>query len=187
MVTWTDLLLPSVIATACVFIASALIHMVIKWHNPDYFKLANEDEVRAALRRGSPGPGEYIVPHCQDQKEMADPAMQKKRTEGPNVVIYVGPTGMPSMGKLLGTQAAYNFVISLLAGYVAKASLAGGATYLEVFQVVGAAALLAYSGQSAADSIWKYKPWRVTFKYVLDGLIYAALTAGSFAWMWPEA
>jgi hypothetical protein len=58
---------------------------------------------------------------------------------------------------------------------------------LHVFQVVGAAAFLAYAGQSAADSIWKYKPWSVTFRYLLDGLVYAALTAGSFAWLWPNA
>jgi hypothetical protein len=187
MVTWTDLLLPSAIATACVFVASALIHMVIKWHNSEYQKLPNEEEVRVALRRSAGAQGQYIVPHCLDQKEMADPAMQKKLTEGPNVVIYVGPTGMPSMGKLLGTTVVYNFIISLCAGYVAKAALGAGAEYLAVFQVVGAASFLAYSGQSAADSIWKYKPWGITFKYMLDGLIYAALTAGSFAWLWPNA
>lgn len=187
MVTWTDLLLPSAIATACVFVASALIHMVIKWHNADYWKLTNEDEVRAALRRSSPAPGQYVIPHCLDQKEMADPVMQKKLTEGPNAMIYVGPTGMPNMGKLLGATVVYNFIISLFAGYVAKASLGSGAEYLAVFQVVGATTFLAYAGQSASDSIWKYKPWRVTFKCALDGLIYAALTAGSFAWMWPEA
>jgi hypothetical protein len=30
------------------------------------------------------------------------------------------------------------------------------------------------------------KPWSSTFLYMFDGLIYAALTAGSFAWLWPK-
>lgn len=52
------------------FIASSLVHMVFKWHNSDYRKVANEDEVMAALRSGSPTPGQYVFPHCMDMKQM---------------------------------------------------------------------------------------------------------------------
>lgn len=186
MVTWTDLLLPSAIATVCVFIASSLIHMVIKWHNADYRKLPGEAETQAALRIGAPGPGEYVVPYCMDMKEFAEPATQKKYTDGPVAVVYIGRPGLPNMGKLLGTQFVYTFVISLCAGYLGKAALPLGASYLQVFQVVGAAAFLAYAAQSPGDSIWKHKPWSVTFRFAVDGLIYAALTAGVFGWLWPR-
>lgn len=187
MVTWSALLLPSAVAAVLVFIAGSLIHMVIRWHNSDYRKLANEDSVRVALRSNSPAPGQYTLPYCSDPKAMEDPAMQKRFAEGPNALIYVGPNGVPNMGKLLGLNFAYNFVVSLLAGYVAKATLPAGTPYLDVFQVVGAVAFLAYAGQSPSQSIWMYKPWGVTFKYLLDGLIYGALTAGAFAWLWPAA
>jgi len=81
---------------------------------------------------------------------------------------------------------AYTLVVSLLAGYVARATVAPGAEYPHVFQVVGAASWLAYAWSIPADSIWMGKPWSSTFVYRLDGLIYASLTAGSFAWLWPK-
>lgn len=78
MFEWTALLLPALLATGLVFVASSIIHMVIQWHAPDYGKFSNEDEVRAAIRRGNPKPGQYILPHCKGGKEMAQPEMQKK-------------------------------------------------------------------------------------------------------------
>ena len=78
MVSWHALLLPSVISAVLVFIASSLIHMVVKWHKSDYKTLPNEDEVRMAIRKSSPVPGKYVMPFCKDGKEMASPEMQKK-------------------------------------------------------------------------------------------------------------
>ena len=88
------------------------------------------------------------------------------------------------IGQLLNPVV---LVVSLLAGYVARATIGPGAEYLHVFQVVGAAAWLAYAWATPSDSIWMGKPWSSTFVYMIDGLIYAALTAGTFASMWPES
>ena len=55
-----QLWLPILSTAALIFIASSLIHMVFKWHNADYKKLANEDDVRAAIRATSPAPGQYV-------------------------------------------------------------------------------------------------------------------------------
>jgi hypothetical protein len=52
--------------------------------------------------------------------------------------------------------------------------------------VAGASAFLAYSVALIQDAIWKGEDWGVTFKYVLDGLIYGLLTAGTFGWLWPK-
>jgi len=35
-------------------------------------------------------------------------------------------------------------------------------------------------------SIWYRRAWSLTLKAFLDGVIYAALTAGTFAWLWPR-
>ena len=185
MVAWSALLLPAVVSAVLVFVASSLIHMVIKWHQSEYRTLSNEDEVRAAIRKTSPTPGKYVMPFCKDGKEMASPEMQKKFNEGPNVVMYVRENGPAKLGPFLGKWFAYTLVVSLVAGYVARATVAPGAEYLHVFQVVGAASWLAYAWSIPADSIWMGKPWSSTFVYMLDGLIYASLTAGSFAWLWP--
>ena len=187
MVAWSALFLPAVIASVLVFIASSLIHMVIRWHQSDYKTLPNEDEVRAAIRKSSPVPGKYVMPFCHDGKEMAAPEMQKKFTEGPNVVMYVRPNGVVQLGPILGQWFVYTLVVSVLAGYVARAAFAPGAEYLQIFQVVGAASWLAYAWAIPSDSIWIGKQWSSTAVYMLDGLIYAALTAGTFAWLWPAS
>jgi hypothetical protein len=186
MVAWTDLLLPILLSTVFVFVASSLVHMVFKWHNPDYRRLSNEDEVRAAIRKGSPTPGQYVFPHCLEGKDMADPAMQQKFVDGPVGVLYVKPNGAPQIGPFLLKWIVYTVVVSALAAYLARATLHAGDAYLRVFQVVGASAWLAYAWQGPSDSIWKGKPWVITFRGMFDGLIYAALTAGTFAWLWPR-
>ncbi len=187
MVEWSALLLPSLVATVLVFVASSLIHMVFRLHNPDYRRLGDEEGVAAALRKAAPTPGQYVIPHCLDPKEQASPETARKYAEGPIAVIYIGRNGAIKLGPFLGKWIGYAFVVSLLAGYVARAALGPGARYLAVFQVVGAAAWLAYSWQSPSDSIWKSKPWSVTLRGMFDGLVYAALTAGAYAWLWPDA
>ncbi len=186
MVELTQLWIPIVAAAVATFVVSCLIHMVFKWHNPDYRRLSNEDEVRAAIRKGSPTPGQYIFPHCLEGKQMADPAMQQKFVDGPVGVLYVKPNGAPQIGPFLLNWIVYTIVVSALAGYLAQSTLTTGAAYLKVFQVVGASAWLAYAWQGPSDSIWKGKPWVITFRGMVDGLIYAALTAGTFAWLWPR-
>ena len=185
-VTWAQLLLPALVSAVAVFFASSLIHMVLQLHKADYKKLPNEDEVRDVIRRGGAGPGQYILPHCSDPKQGCEPAMVKKYEEGPNGVLYVGPKGVVKLGPFLGKWFAYTLVLGVLAGYVAKIMLPAGTGFSKVFQVVGAAAWLAYSFQSPSDSIWKAKPWSITIRGFFDGLVYAALTGAIFAWFWPS-
>jgi hypothetical protein len=185
MVDWSHLVLPAALAAILVFIASSVIHMVLQMHKADYRKLSNEDEVRGALRAGAPQPGQYVVPHCADPKQMSSPEFIAKLEEGANAVVFVRPNGTVKLGPFLGKWFAYTFVVGLLAGYVAMASLPAGAPYLSVFRVVGAASWLAYAWQAPSDSIWMGKPWSITLRAMADGLVYALLTAGTFAWLWP--
>ncbi len=187
MVEWSQLLLPALLATGLVFVASSLIHMVLKLHNPDYKKLSNESEVGAAIRKGAPAPGQYIMPHCLEGKDAGSPEMAQKFAEGPNVVMWIRPNGGFKLGPFLGKWIVYSFLVSLISGYVAHSALPSTTEYLKVFQVVGAAAWLAYSWAGPADSIWKGKPWAITIRGMFDGLVYAGLTAGAFAWLWPRA
>ena len=73
-----QLWLPIILSAIAVFIASSIVHMVIKWHNSDYHKLPNEEEVRACLKSSSSAPGMYFVPHMADMKEMAKPENVQK-------------------------------------------------------------------------------------------------------------
>ncbi len=180
----TLLWMPIVVSAVLVFIASSLIHMVFQWHKTDYHKLANEDEARAALRAAPPA--QYMIPHCAGMKEMKTPEMTKKFQEGPIAWITVRPPGAPRMGSALGLWFAFSLAIGAIAAYIAQKTLPPmpATNFLQVCRVVGAIAFLAYAGGSVQMGIWMGKPWGSVAKDVVDGAIYAAITAVTFGWLW---
>jgi len=177
---------PIVLSAVLVFILSAIIHMVLKYHNSDYRRLPNEDAVRAALRSGNPEPGQYIFPHAGDMKNMGSPEMQQKFIEGPVGVLYLKRPGPPTRGPALAQWFLFNLGVSLLVAYVAARTISPGAEYLNVFCTVAAITFLAYGAGVVPASIWMGKPWVVTAKEMFDGLLYALVTAGAFGWLWPR-
>ena len=98
MVTLGALWLPIILSAVIVFLASFIVHMVLRYHASDYTKLPNEDAVRAAIRAGNPRPAQYIIPYCPSPKEMQSPEMMQKFTEGPIAVLNLKPSGPPTMG-----------------------------------------------------------------------------------------
>ena len=70
--------------------------------------------------------------------------------------------------------------------YLAIHTVFPGATYRHVFRVVGCAAFLAYGIATLSNGIWKSYPWKMVLFETFDGLIYSALTAGTFGWLWPR-
>lgn len=184
MVSLGSLWLAIVLAGVFVFLASSIIHMVIKYHNKDYRSLPNEEAARAALR-GVPA-GQYIVPWCQDMKDLEKPDVKQKFVEGPVGLIWLRQPAAPTMGPALMQWFVFCLVVSLFAGYVGARTLPAGAEYLAVFRVTGTVAFVGYGLSSAADSIWAGKPWGVTFKHFIDALVYGLVTGGTFGWRWPD-
>ncbi|MGH8222067.1 MAG: hypothetical protein ACREQZ_03750 [Woeseiaceae bacterium] len=187
MVTLTQLWLPIVLGAVAVFVASSLVHMVFKWHNADYRKLPNEDEVRAAIRKGAATPGQYSMPHCLGPKDAQKPEIQQRFVEGPVAMMWVLPDGMPNMGKLLGLWFALNLLVSFLVAYIAANTLTAGAAPLHVLRVTASIGFLAYAIGSISDGIWFGKPWAAVAKDLLDALIYGFAGGAAFAWLWPAA
>lgn len=180
-----QLWLPILGGALLAWIASALIHMVVKYHDSDYKKLANEDEVAAAMRNGSPGVGLYTMPYCIDMAQIKDEAMQKKFADGPVAFLAVFPPGMPNMGKAVGQQVVFYLLGCVLIAYCATLALAPGADYMTVFRFVSAVGFLTFGWAIIPFSIWYGHPWSNTARYLLDALIYGLLVAGVFAWLWP--
>jgi hypothetical protein len=185
MVPMTELWLPILLSAVSVFFASSIFHMVLPLHKKDYKKLPNEDKVLEALRGEPLETGMYPFPYCLDPKDMGKPEVMAKFKQGPVGFVTVAPTGLPAMGKLLGSWFVFSLALSAYVAYIAGRTLSPDATYLAVFRVVGAIAFLGYSGGQFIDSIWKSEPWSNTFRHVFDGLVYALLTAGVFGWLWP--
>jgi len=168
------------------WLASALIHMLFKYHNTDYKELSNEGEVSTALRASSPAPALYNLPYCSDMKEMGEQVMQDKFNTGPVAMISIMPNGMPAMGKLLTQQILFFIFGSALIAYVASISMVSGTDYSTVFRQVFATSFLAYGWAQIPYSIWLGQPWSNCMRYLIDAIIYASVTAGTFAWLWPK-
>ena len=186
MVPITALWLPILMSAVIVFVASSILHMVLPFHRSDYRKLPDEGKVTDALRAVGVTPGPvYSFPHCT-HKDMKSPEVVEKFKRGPVGLLTVFPSGPPAMAKFLGLWFVYCVIVGAVVACVAATTLAPGTRYLEVFHLVGIAAFLAYGIGQIQDSIWKGQTWGVTFKHIVDGLIYALLTAGTFGWLWPR-
>lgn len=181
----TQLWLPILLGGFFCWIASALIHMVLKYHNADYKKLNNEKEVGDVLRAGNVTPGLYHMPHCVDMKEMNNEATQEKFKKGPIAMITIFENGLPPMGKLLSQQLLYFIVACVAIAFVSVLSLQPESTFKMVFHFVGIISFLIFGYAVIPYSIWFGIPWAVSLRYLLDALIYAIVVAATFAWLWP--
>jgi hypothetical protein len=186
MVPISALWLPILLSAVIVFVASSILHMVLPYHKSDYRKLPEEDRVVDALRAAGVTPGPvYHFPHTT-HANMKSPEVAEKFKRGPIGLLTVIPSGPPAMGKYLGLWFIYCLVVSIFVAYLTGRTRLPGTPYPEIFRVAGAMAFMAYGVGQLQDSIWKGQTWAVTTKHVVDGLIYALLTAGTFGWLWPR-
>ena len=186
MVPLASLWLPILLAAVAVFVASSLIHMVLKYHNSDYRGLPNEDQVRAAIRSSNPAPGQYFMPHCPDHKELKKPEVQQKFIDGPVGIITLMRPGPPTMGKPLVLWFILNLLIAIAAGYLASRTVPHGASFLAVCRVVGLVTFLAYAGGAVSNAIWYGRTQSAAIKDVIDAFIFGLVSAAVFGWLWPR-
>lgn len=186
MVPLGSLWMPIVISAVLVFFASFVMHMVLTYHRTDLRGVAREDDVMAALRPFSIPPGDYALPHASSPDAMKNPAFLDKMKKGPVVLMTVLPNGPPSMGQSLALWFLFSVMVSLFAGYIASRALGPTADYREVFRFVGTSAFMGYSLGFVPQSIWYKRAWSTTIKSMIDGFVYALLTAGTFGWLWPR-
>jgi hypothetical protein len=186
MVTIAALWLPILVATVLVFLASNLVWMVLPHHKGDARPLPEEAPALDVLGRQGLRPGLYRFPWMGSMSQMKQPAFLEKLKRGPVGFVTVMPSGTFSMGRAMGLWVGYIVVVGICVAYLTGRVLPPGTHALQVFRVAGTAAFLAYSGAQLPASIWWGKPIGVALKEILDGLLYALLTAGAFGWLWPR-
>ncbi|HZI21030.1 MAG TPA: hypothetical protein VFD76_00890 [Gemmatimonadales bacterium] len=186
MVPLLSLALPIVLSAVLVFVVSSLIHMMTPWHKSDYPKVPNEDRVMDTIRGLSIPPGDYVMPRPSSPAEWKSPAFAEKYKRGPVMMFTVYPPGPMSMRNQLINWFIYAIVVGVFAAYVAGRALGPGARYLSVFRFAGVTAFAGYALALWQMSIWYRRSWLTTIKSTVDGVIYALLTAGVFAWLWPH-
>lgn len=187
MVAMTALWLPVLISAVLVFLASSILHMVLPLHRKDYDKLPDEGILLEAMRKANVQPGNYYFPRPADPKDMKSPEMVEKYTQGPVGMMNILPSGPPAMGGFLAKWFIYCIVIAIFVAYLCSRTVAAGAEYMTVFRAAGTVAFLGFGGGHAQESIWKGQRWGTTLRHLVDSLVYALLTAGAFAWLWPAA
>jgi hypothetical protein len=182
----STLWLPIVVSALSVFVASSVIHMLSPWHRSDYPRLVNERQVLDALRPLSMPPGDYMMPRPESRAELRAPEFLERMKAGPVVIMTVLPNGPIAMGPTLGVWFLYLLVVSALTALVTGLAVRPGG---DLHDVIHTAALVSFAGYALAlwqMSIWYRRAWSTTLKATVDGIIYAALTAGVFAWLWPR-
>ncbi len=186
METLVGLWMPILVSSVLVFIASSLVWTVLGAHKWHIRGLPDEAGAREALAKQGVGPGMYTIPYSSSQAAMKDPAYQEKLAKGPVAVITVREPGVPNMGRFLGSWFLYVLFVSYTVAFVCGQTLGRGTPYMVVFKVAGAVALAGYSYAQIPAAIWWGRPWKSALKEFADGILYAALTAGSFGWLWPD-
>ena len=154
--------LPCVVSAVAVFIASALAHMVLKYHKADYKGLPNEEAFAEPMRKMGLTPGLYVHPYCSDPSQMKDPAVLARYEKGPVALISVLPNGAPRMGMHLTQWFG-----------------------LMVMRITGTVAFAGYVLGNLQDMIWKGQPVGNTVRGVIDGVLYAVVTGLVFRLLWP--
>jgi hypothetical protein len=169
-----------------VFVASSIVHMVLRYHSGDCKTVPSEDQVMEALRKFNLPPGDYMMPRPQSMADMKKPEFKEKLNQGPVIMMTVMKSGPMSMGPSLAQWFLYSIVVGVIAAYVTGRALGPGADYLHVFRFAGCTAFVAYAIALWQDTIWYKRSAGTTLKYTFDGLLYGLLTGGTFGWLWPH-
>lgn len=185
MVALTSLWLPILLSAVFVFIASSIIHMVLGYHNTDYGKLPQENQVLDAVRASNTPPGDYMAPCALTAAERKAPEFTERVKRGPVIMLTVLRPGVMNMGPRLGQWFVFSIVVSVFAAYIASRTLSPGTEYLQVMRIAGTVTFAGYALGTIPPSIWFDRKWSTTLKSVFDGLVYGLLTGGTFGWLWP--
>ncbi|HXV14122.1 MAG TPA: hypothetical protein VEC56_07940 [Candidatus Krumholzibacteria bacterium] len=185
MVTVMSLWLPILVSAVVVFIASSIVHMVLKYHANDFAKIPNEDAIMDALRKFNIPQGEYCVPRADSMKAMKEQAFVDKLNKGPVLLMTILPNGPFNMGKSLGLWFGHSVIVSVFAAYIAGRALGPGSDYLDVFRFAGTVAFVGYTLGVWQGWIWYKRKTSTVIKLTIDGLVYGLCTGGVFGAMWP--
>ncbi|HEV7768390.1 MAG TPA: hypothetical protein VGQ76_25550 [Thermoanaerobaculia bacterium] len=151
------------------------------WHNKDYGRVPDEKPILDAL--AGVKSGQYLVPFADWGKLTAEERTELQKL--PAALLLVRNPGTFAFAKVLGQYFVFVVFVLVMVAYLTGHTRAPGADSLEVFRVAGTIAFATFALRGFPDSIWYGKPWKVTMKELVDGLLYSILVGAVFAWLWP--
>ena len=183
MVSLSALWLPILLSAVAVFVISAVIHMMLPWHKADQRKLPDEDGVLAALRGLDLAPADYVAPFAENTEQMGSEEYKAKVAQGPQIFLTVFRGA--SLGPMLVKWFVFTVIVGVFAAYVTGIALGPGANYMDVLRLTSTVTFVGYSMALWIGHIWYYRDLGATVRSTVDGLVYALLTGGIFASLWP--
>ncbi|TWT78064.1 hypothetical protein Pla123a_08530 [Posidoniimonas polymericola] len=179
----TDLWLPILLSGVATHIASTVAWTVLPHHKPEFKGLgATEEKLVDLLQADQVGPGQYMLPYCNDMKEAGEPAFQEKQRRCTGMLsVYDRPV---NMGAAIFKTLAFFLVAAFVIGYLASIGLPRGAASIDVLRFVTTAGLLAHCFARFPAVYWFPQK---TAMSLLDGAAYAAVTGLLFTVLWPAA
>lgn len=177
-----DLWLPILLAGIVTHVMSFVAWTVLPHHKPEWRGLGDEGEFQEWLTSHNVAPGQYVFPFARDMKEASGEEFREREGKCRGVLaLYERPV---NMGAAIGRTLAFFFVAAFVIGYLASLGLPRGASFLDVFQFVTTAGVLAHCFAKFPHVFWF--PQRVAMSLV-DGVAYALATGLIFALLWPAA
>lgn len=177
-----DLWIPIVVSAVAVFIVSSLMWMVSPHHKADIQALPDEAAFDKAMGELNIPAGLYMYPNCHGQDTKGD-AFKGRWKSGPWGMVNVWGSP-PNFGKSLALTFLSYLLVSVFVAYIASNAFAANPspTYLNVFQIVGPIAMVAYCFGGLGNDIFLGKPRRFIITSMLDGVAFSLVTAGVFGW-----
>lgn len=181
MISLVELWLPVLLSGVAVFICGFLSWLVFPHHKKDWVSLENEDAFFGAIKDLGIKPGEYMFPWCHGiEKEVA----HQRYGAGPWGTFYLQDK-QPKFVRNLLLTLAFDLFVGVLVAYVASMTLDVGTDSMKVFRVVSVCAFMAHCMGLFPHYVFTSRRMPAIFAAFLDGLVYALVTGGIFAWLWP--
>ena len=179
-----ELWLPILLTGLGTHIASTLAWMVLPHHKPEWKKMPAEDEFLDFLDQKQVPAQQFMFPFCDDMKQASSPEFKQKQEARCNGLLILWPKPV-NMGQAIGKTLAFFFVAAFLIGYVASIAFSAGETdKLDIFALTFTTAALCHAAGPFPGVFWFRKYFAME---VLDGVVYALLTATIFTLLWPAA
>lgn len=177
-----DLWLPILLTGLATHIASTIAWMALPHHKPEWQKLSAEDELLGLLSDRQVPAGQYLFPWAHDGAEMNSPEYKTKvATCRGTLILWPSP---PNMGKAIGLTLGFFMLTAFLIGYLAATAFRPGVEdKLDLAAVTFTAGVLVHVLGPFPNAFWFRR--KVAME-MLDGVVYAAITAGLFTWLWPS-
>ena len=181
-----DLWLPILLSAAAVWFWAFLSWAILPVHKKDFGGLPDEEAFLRAARELNLPPGNYGFPYCKDNAQRNDPAFMEKWKTGPSGLLNVWKPNC-SMGMNMVLSFLVYLIVSIFVAYIGYAAgLPRGAGFSKIFQVLGAAGIVAYSFSFLPQMIWFQANANAKVAGILDGLVSGFVTGVLFAVMWPK-